>query len=326
MRILIPISATEWIEALMKYAAVAVLMLWSALGWAEEESSVRVTQSDGAVEIYKGGAQAGKPAKEGDVLERGDRLVAKDRSAALLLWSNGSMMKVYPNTEVTLAGVTFDLEKKMEATILDLAKGRIFVKAQVPEHLFCQLMVRMGGLDVRTQGAEFAVAYDAEKQSYTAWSLIGRLVTDVGAERIRIDDGQQDTIRAGSKPAPDDLKAMDDKMKQSLTKVSKELGGSLLLEESAGATGGSLVAKIGGVVNRRGNAPYKVNLKALVGGGSGKIKSYSWEFGDGESASGKEVSHTFTQGLYVVILRVEDENGQKASAQTGISVEADCGC
>ena len=310
----------------MKYAAVAVLMIWSALGWAEEESSVRVTQSDGTVEIYKSGAQAGKPAKEGDVLERGDRLVAKDRSAALLLWSNGSMMKVYPNTEVTLAGVTFDLEKKMEETILDLVKGRIFVKAQVPEHLFCQLKVRMGRLDLRTQGAEFAVAYDAEKQSYTTWSLIGRLVTDVGTERIRIDDGQQGTIRAGGKPAQDEPKAMDDKMKQSLSKVSRELGGSLLLEEGAGATGGNLVAKIGGVINRRGSAPFKVNFKGVVKGGSGKIKSITWAFGDGETASTKDAEHTFMPGLYVVILRVEDENGEKASSQIGISVEADCGC
>ena len=38
------------------------------------------------------------------------------------------------------------------------------------------------------------------------------------------------------------------------------------------------------------------------------------------------VEHTFTQGLYVVILRVEDESGEKATAQTGISVEVDCGC
>jgi len=84
--------------------------------------------------------------------------------------------------------------------------------------------------------------------------------------------------------------------------------------------------KIGGVAARRGSTPFKVNFKAVVKGGSGKIKSITWDFGDGESASAKDTEHTFTQGLYVVILRVEDENGEKASAQTGISVEADCGC
>ena len=183
----------------------------------------------------------------------------------------------------------------------------------------------MAGLEVRSQGAEFALAYDAEKKSYTAWTLLGRLVADVGGGVLRIDDGQQASTASGSKATKDDVKPMDDKIRQSLIKVSKELGGSLLTEE-VGATGGKLVAKIGGVANRRGNAPFKVNFKALAGGGSGKVKAIHWDFGDGESAATREAEHVFTQGLYVVILRVEDENGEKASAQTGISVETDCGC
>lgn len=315
----------EGMEAIMKYGIVAVFLLWSALGWAEDGSSVRIGQSDGTVEIVKGGAA--KPAKEGDVLDRGDRLVVREKSAALLMWSNGSMMKVYPNTEIALAGVSFDLEKKMEKTILDLDRGRVFVKAQVPEHLFMEMKLRMGGLEVRSQGAEFALAHDPAKKSATAWTLVGRVVADVGMERLRIDPGQQGGISdAGGKPAKDDAKSMDDRIRQSLAKVSKDMGGSLLTEEVGAAPGGKLLAKIGGVANRRGNTPFKVNFKALVGGGSGKIKSIAWDFGDGESAATKEVEHTFTQGLYVVILRVEDENGEKASAQTGISVEADCGC
>lgn len=306
----------------MKYGVMAVFMLWSAFGWAADESSVRIAQSDGTVEIVRGGAAA-RPAKEGDVLERGDRIKAHDKSAALLMWSNGSMVKLYPNTEIALAGVSFDLEKKMEQTLIDLSRGRLFVKAQVPDHLFMEMKIRMEGLEVRSQGAEFALAHDPAKKSYTAWTVVGRVVADVGMERLRIDPGQQATVAASGKP---DGSAMEDKMKQSLAKVSKDLGGSLLTEEVGSAPGGKLVAKIGGVANRRGNTPFKVNFKALVGGGSGKVKSIAWDFGDGESAATKEVEHTFTQGLYVIILRVEDENGEKASAQTGISVEADCGC
>lgn len=308
----------------MKYIAMFVFLAWSVLALAEEESAVRVSQSDGTVEIVKSGAAA-RPAKEGDVLARGDRLVARDKSAALLMWSNGSMVKVYPNTELVLSGVSFDLEKKMEKTILDLEKGRVFVKAQVPDHLFSEFKLRMGGLEVRTQGAEFAAAYDSAKKSFTAWSLHGLLISDYGTARVRIEEGRQGTLAEGAKLSGDDLKPMDDKLKQSLAKVSKDMGGSLREAELA-APGGKLVAKIGGVANRRGSAPYKVSFKALTAGGSGKIKSYTWEFGDGESANGRDVEHTFTQGLYVVILRVEDDNGQKATAQTGISVEADCGC
>ncbi len=307
----------------MKHMAVAAFLIWSALALAEEESTVRLSQSDGTVEIVKGGAT--KPAKEGEVLARGDRLITRDKSAAQLMWSNGSMVKVYPNTELVLTGVSFDLEKKMEKTILDLEKGRVFVKAQVPDHLFSEFRLRMGGLETRTQGAEFATAYDSAKKSFTAWTLYGLLISDYGTARVRIDEGRQATLTEGAKLTSDDLRPMDDKLRQSLAKVSKDMGGSLR-EAELSAPGGKLIAKIGGVTNRRGSAPYKVTFKALTAGGSGKIKNYTWEFGDGDSASGRDVEHTFTQGLYVVILRVEDENGQKAAAQTGISVEADCGC
>lgn len=308
----------------MKYAVMAVFLIWSALALADEESTVRISQIDGSVEIVKSGAAA-RPAKEGDVLERADRIVVRDKSAALLMWSNGSMVKVYPNTEIVLAGVSFDLEKKMEKTLMDIEKGRVFVKAQVPDHLFCEFKLRMGGLDVRTQGAEFAAAYDPAKRSFTTWSLYGLLISDYGTARVRIEDGRQGTLSEGAKLVADDFKPMDDKLRQSLAKLSRDMGGSLREAELA-APGSKLIAKIGGVANRRGSVPYKVSFKALTAGGSGKIKSYTWDFGDGESAGGRDVEHTFTQGLYVVILRVEDENGQKATAQTGISVEADCGC
>lgn len=307
----------------MKNLVTAVLLMWGVLAWAEDASTVRISQSDGNIEILRSGLKDWKPAKEGDALERGDRIIAREKSAALLSWSNGSMAKLYPNTEIELSGVSFDLEKKLEQTILGLVKGRVFIKAQVPEHLFADFRVRMGGLSARAQGAEFAVHYDPDKKTYTAWTILGRVVAESAADVLRIDEGSQAMIQAGVKPGG--TAAMDDKIKQSLTKVSKDLGGSLLIEE-AGAVGGKFAVKIGGVVSRRGNAPYKVNMKAMTKGGSGKLKSVSWEFGDGESASAKEAEHTFTQGLYVVILRAVDENGEKATAQTAISVEADCGC
>lgn len=307
----------------MKKLLIAVLLTWSLMTLAQDASTVRISQSDGSVEIRKSGAKDWKPAREGELLDRGDRIATHDKSAALLLWSNGSMAKLYPNTEMELAGVSFDLEKKLEQTILDFVKGRVFVKAQVPEHLFADFRVRAGGWAMRAQGAEFALTFDPEKKSTTAWSILGRVVADSGTRTLRIDEGAQATLQTGAMPGG--TVPMDDKIKQSLTKVSKDLGGSLLIEE-VGAAGGKFALKIGGVVSRRGNAPYKVSMKALTKGGSGKLKSVSWEFGDGESANTKEVEHTFTQGLYVVILRAEDENGEKATAQTAISVEADCGC
>jgi hypothetical protein len=310
----------------MKYLVAFILMFWTVFTWADDASVVRVTRADGNVEILKPGTENWVKVSDGDILTRGDRLATRSRSAANLTWSNGSMVRVYPNTEIALTGVIFDLEKKIEKTYLDIINGRLFVKAQVPEHLFSEFKVRMGAMDVRTQGSEFAIKYDSEKSSFTAWSLIGRLVTDVGSTRLRVDDGQQAEVVKGSTMSQQDVVMMEEKIRESLIKASTVLGGSLFVEEVLGSAGGQLVARIGGVRNRRGDAPYKVNFKALTGGGSGKITGVTWNFGDGESSTEKAVEHTFTQGLYIVTLRVEDENGQKASAQVGISVEQECGC
>jgi PKD repeat protein len=46
----------------------------------------------------------------------------------------------------------------------------------------------------------------------------------------------------------------------------------------------------------------------------GEIVSYVWDFGDGESAVGQEVSHTYVAaGEYRPVLTVTDDDGGKAS-------------
>jgi hypothetical protein len=293
---------------------------------AQEASTVKIIQVDGIVDIKKAETDEWSVAREGETFSRGDTIHCKENSATVLKWSNGSIVKVYPDTTISLGGVTFELDKKMEKTILHLEKGRIFAKGQIAEHIFCHFEVKMGTLFVLTQGAEFALKYDDTEMSFSVYSLIGRTITEIGTERIRVEEGNQGTFKVGQKLDNDSIRPLSDKIKETLTNTSKELGGSLLIEEEIGGTGGKITAKIGGVRNRRGSAPYEVRFQARIQGGSGKIKSIKWDFGDGETAEGKEVEHTFTQGLYVIILRVEDENGEKSSAQINISAEEDCAC
>ncbi len=285
--------------------------------YAEDASIVRATRVDGTV------TKNGTPMKEGDIVQRDEKVVTGANSAAVLTWSNGSIVEIYPETSLILKGIIFEADRKMEKTLLALEKGRIFAKAQVPEHLFSHFEISAGNIPIMTQGAEFALKYDDEKKEFTIWSLLGRIVVDIGVNKLRVDDGQQAVQKIGGSVAA--AVQMQDRMKDSLLKVSKRLGGSLLVEEEL-ASGGPLKVKIGGVKNRRGDAPYTVKFKAIIGGGSGKVKSIRWDFGDGESAEGKEAQHTFTQGVYAVVLTVEDENGQKATAQFNISVEEACGC
>ncbi|TAN45143.1 MAG: PKD domain-containing protein [Nitrospirae bacterium] len=303
-------------------AFICMLSLFLQIGkgavYAEDASTVRATRVDGAV------TRNGVPLKEGDIIERDEKIATKANSAVVLTWSNGSIVELYPETTLILNGIIFESDRKLEKSLLVLEKGRIFAKAQVPEHLFSHFELSAGGAAIMTQGAEFAVKYEETEKKTTIWSILGTVIADTGVQRVRIEDGGQAVLKTGTKP--ENPAPMPDKIKEALNKTSKRLGGSLLIEEDTGSAGRALSVKIGGVKNRRGNTPYAVKFKALTRGGSGKIKAINWSFGDGESAAGREVGHTFTQGVYVVIVQVEDENGQKATAQINISVEADCGC
>lgn len=73
-----------------------------------------------------------------------------------------------------------------------------------------------------------------------------------------------------------------------------------------------------------GPAPLLVNFN---GSGSsdpdGTISSYAWDFGDGSSASGSSVSHTYnTPGNYMARLTVTDDRGATSSATVSVTVNA----
>lgn len=72
----------------------------------------------------------------------------------------------------------------------------------------------------------------------------------------------------------------------------------------------------------QGNAPLTVTFDASGSQDSdGQITSYDWDFGDGESTSGAQVTHTFTQdGTYVVVLTVTNDEGEMATARQTITV------
>ncbi|MDP2277793.1 MAG: FecR domain-containing protein, partial [Nitrospirota bacterium] len=110
--------------------------------YAEDASIVRASQVDGSVTVN------GKPLKDGDIIQRDDRIATKEKSVAILTWSNGSMVEIYPETTLVLRGVTFEGDNKLEKTLLTLERGRIFAKAQTPEHIFSHFEISVGNTPV----------------------------------------------------------------------------------------------------------------------------------------------------------------------------------
>ncbi len=71
-----------------------------------------------------------------------------------------------------------------------------------------------------------------------------------------------------------------------------------------------------------GSAPLTVTFRAPSSYDSdGIISAYEWDYGDGASDRGDEVSHTYaTEGTYTATLQVTDNGGKIASTQKTITV------
>jgi len=71
-----------------------------------------------------------------------------------------------------------------------------------------------------------------------------------------------------------------------------------------------------------GQAPLTINFSAVPSiDEDGAIVKFEWDFGDGTSGTGENVSHTYgAAGTFVVVLRVTDDGGDAATAQKTIYV------
>jgi thermitase len=78
---------------------------------------------------------------------------------------------------------------------------------------------------------------------------------------------------------------------------------------------------------QEGNAPLKVEFSAEGStDDDGEIVKYSWEFGDGKTGEGKEVSYTYKDaGEYIVRLKVKDDKGALGTARKNIKVKSASG-
>jgi len=93
----------------------------------------------------------------------------------------------------------------------------------------------------------------------------------------------------------------------------------------------TIVVSTGGTGNKAPDAKVAAPREAAVGQGvnfdgsgskdDGRITAYLWEFGDGSTATGAQVTHPYTRaGDFEVVLWVTDDHGQQSSASHTISI------
>ncbi|HAK95680.1 MAG TPA: hypothetical protein DCM87_11920 [Planctomycetes bacterium] len=71
-----------------------------------------------------------------------------------------------------------------------------------------------------------------------------------------------------------------------------------------------------------GKAPLAVAFDASASTDDGTIVSYAWEFGDGQTGTGVQTTHTYeTEGIFTAKLTVTDDTGLPAAASAVITVE-----
>ncbi len=76
------------------------------------------------------------------------------------------------------------------------------------------------------------------------------------------------------------------------------------------------------ISSQAGQAPFAVNFSAVLSEDEdGVIVQYQWDFGDGSSGSGENVTHTFTDaGTFTIVLRVTDDDGETGTTNKTIYV------
>jgi outer membrane protein OmpA-like peptidoglycan-associated protein len=72
-----------------------------------------------------------------------------------------------------------------------------------------------------------------------------------------------------------------------------------------------------------GDAPLDVTLRGVANDPDGEVTSFAWDLGDGSTAQGNEVQHTYRQpGEYTATLTVTDDDSQTSSATARVRVTA----
>lgn len=115
----------------------------------------------GRTEIMEWGSGEWAKAYDGGVVLDGDSIKTKTASRGVLLFYNGTQVRLDQNTEVAVS--TLENHGDTDAVVLELEKGEIWVEQVVSEKGIVDMVVKTSNLDVYAEGGRYAVLSRGEQ-------------------------------------------------------------------------------------------------------------------------------------------------------------------
>lgn len=153
-------------KILKKMLVITLIVSLASLGFAEEtKRTATIISFEGKVDVQREGDIKWIPGKEGMVLNEGDVVRTKENSRAVLeltgIAGEEATVEMEENSLLMLTELIMDEEKKSHKTFLDLAVGRILIKAKEMRSEESDFEVKTPTSVVGIRGTVFAVEVEA---------------------------------------------------------------------------------------------------------------------------------------------------------------------
>lgn len=147
------------------FCILALMLSMASIGYAEEiKRKAKVIEFAGNVEVRSKDADSWRVVEEGTVLSEGDIIkTGSDSNATLNLNGMGetATVDIEENSQLMLSELLISEDDQREETLLDLAIGKILIKAKKLDTADSRFEVKTPTSIVGVRGTEFAVEVEA---------------------------------------------------------------------------------------------------------------------------------------------------------------------
>jgi len=170
----------------------AALLLYASISPAAAQPEgwmARIASAQGEVDVRRSGSLTWEPARMGDPIFPGDMLRVGQRSRAVVVLSNDTVMRLDQNTTLTFPGW-----EREEMSIIEIIRGAVHFFSRVLN----QLKIKTPFVNGAVEGTEFLVRVERDRTTFTTFEGSVRLENARG--ELFVGKGQRATAAEGEPP------------------------------------------------------------------------------------------------------------------------------